>query len=128
MSLLKVSDLKRSFGSGENRLDVLKGVEMSLESGELVALMGPSGSGKSTLLNIIGGLLPADTGSIELDGKEYGCKGPAQVVDIRREKIGWIFQDFHLISHLSALDNVALSLEVAGGYKRRSRGKSNFGT
>ncbi len=114
MSLLKVSDLKRSFGSGENRLDVLKGVEMSLESGELVALMGPSGSGKSTLLNIIGGLLPADTGSIELDGKEYGCKGPAQVVDIRREKIGWIFQDFHLISHLSALDNVALSLEVAG--------------
>lgn len=114
MSLLKVSDLKRSFGSGENRLDVLKGVEMSIESGELVALMGPSGSGKSTLLNIIGGLLPADTGSIELDGKEYGCKGPAQVVDIRREKIGWIFQDFHLVAHLSALDNVALALEVAG--------------
>lgn len=114
MTLLKVSDLKKSFGSGQNRLDVLKGVEMTIESGELVALMGPSGSGKSTLLNIIGGLLPADSGVIDLAGKEYGCKGPAQVVDIRREQIGWIFQDFHLIEHLSALDNVALALEIAG--------------
>jgi putative ABC transport system ATP-binding protein len=114
MTLLQISGLKKSFGSGDNRLDVLKGVEISIERGELVALMGPSGSGKSTLLNIIGGLLPADNGVIELDGKKYGRQGPAQVVDIRREKIGWIFQDFHLIEHLSALDNVALALEIAG--------------
>jgi ABC-type lipoprotein export system ATPase subunit len=114
MALLNISDLKKSFGNGDNRLDVLKGVEITIERGELVALMGPSGSGKSTLLNIIGGLLPADNGVIELDGKKYGRQGPAQVVDIRREKIGWIFQDFHLIEHLSALDNVALALEIAG--------------
>ncbi|MBT5392344.1 MAG: ABC transporter ATP-binding protein [Euryarchaeota archaeon] len=87
---------------------------MSIQTGEMVALMGPSGSGKSTLLNIIGGLLAGDGGSIILGDKTYGQKNPASVVDIRRELVGWIFQDFHLLENLTALDNVAMALELAG--------------
>jgi putative ABC transport system ATP-binding protein len=104
----------KGFGSGSNRLEVLKGIDMEISRGEMVALMGPSGCGKSTLLNIIGGLLAGDEGSIDLDGRQYGLKGPANVVDIRREKVGWIFQDFHLLDHLNALDNVAIALEISG--------------
>ena len=108
--MLKVNGLTKSFGS----LNVLKGVNMQVEKGEMVALMGPSGSGKSTLLNIIGGLLAGDTGEINLDDRIYGTRGPASVVDVRRSKIGWIFQDFHLLDNLSALDNVAIALELSG--------------
>ena len=112
--MLIVDDLRKGFGSGANRLEVLNGVNMELKTGELVALMGPSGCGKSTLLNIIGGLLPADDGAITLDGRSYGQKNPSNVVDIRRECVGWIFQDFHLLEHLTAIDNVAMALELSG--------------
>jgi putative ABC transport system ATP-binding protein len=112
--MLIVDDLKKGFGSGSSRLEVLKGVDMKLEQGELVALMGPSGCGKSTLLNIIGGLLPADSGNIALKDKSYGLKNPSSVVDIRRECVGWIFQDFHLLENLTAIDNVAMALELSG--------------
>ena len=112
--MLDVSGLTKSFGTGSNKLQVLKGIEMTLKSGELVALMGPSGCGKSTLLNIIGGLLPADSGDIALKDRNYGLKNPSAVVDVRRTLVGWIFQDFHLLDHLSALDNVAMALEISG--------------
>jgi putative ABC transport system ATP-binding protein len=108
--MLEVHGLTKSFGS----LEVLKGVNMKVKKGEMVALMGPSGSGKSTLLNIIGGLLAGDGGSITLDERIYGKKGPSSVVDVRRNKVGWIFQDFHLLDNLSALDNVAIALELSG--------------
>lgn len=112
--MLNVSGLHRGFGSGSTRLEVLKGIDLSLKSGELVALMGPSGCGKSTLLNIIGGLLEADSGSISLKDFEYGTDHPRRLVDLRRRGVGWIFQDYHLLDHLSALDNVALALELSG--------------
>ena len=112
--MLGVVELTKSFGSGANKLQVLNGIEMSLKRGELVALMGPSGCGKSTLLNIIGGLLPADSGEITLEDRSYGLKNPSSVVDVRRGLVGWIFQDFHLLDHLSALDNVAMALEISG--------------
>ena len=112
--MLRVNDLTKGFGSGSNRLEVLKGIDFEMKRGELVALMGPSGCGKSTLWNIIGGLLPADGGEIDLDSRVYGLKNPSGVVDVRRNLVGWIFQDFHLLDHLSALDNVALALEISG--------------
>jgi putative ABC transport system ATP-binding protein len=112
--VLTVQDLKKGFGSGRRRLEVLKGIDLEIKSGELVALMGPSGCGKSTLLNIIGGLLEADSGSISLSEFNYGTKPPSRVVDVRRRGVGWIFQDFHLIDRLSALDNVIFALELSG--------------
>ena len=112
--MLSINGLTKSFGTGSGKLHVLKGIDMNIKSGELVALMGPSGCGKSTLLNIIGGLMPADSGQIELVSRKYGLKYPSSVVDVRRNLVGWIFQDFHLLDHLSALDNVSMALEISG--------------
>ena len=112
--MLQVSDLRKGFGSGRRRLEVLKGIDLEIKPGELVAMMGPSGCGKSTLLNIIGGLLEADSGSISLDEFNYGTKSPSRVVNVRRNGVGWIFQDFHLIARLNALDNVVFALELSG--------------
>ena len=120
MALLRVQELKKGFGSKtfNTRLEVLKGVNLEMKKGELVALMGPSGCGKSTLLNIIGGLLRVDSGKININSGEnnydYGTKNPSKVVNVRRNGVGWIFQDFHLLEQLTAHDNVALALEIKG--------------
>ena len=112
--MLRVSELKKGFGSGRNRLEVLKGINLEIQPRELVALMGPSGCGKSTLLNIIGGLLDGDSGEITLEEFSYGTRPPSKVVEIRRKGVGWIFQDFHLLDQLNALDNVIMALELSG--------------
>ena len=122
--MLQVTDLKKGFGSGSRRLEVLKGINMEVKAGELVSLMGPSGCGKSTLLNIIGGLLEADSGEITLDSFNYGTKSPNRVVDVRRSGVGWIFQDFHLVDRLDALDNVAFSLELSGMSSSEAEGRA----
>ena len=123
-AMLQVTDLKKGFGSGSRRLEVLKGINMEVKAGELVSLMGPSGCGKSTLLNIIGGLLEADSGEITLDSFNYGTKSPNRVVDVRRSGVGWIFQDFHLVDRLDALDNVAFSLELSGMSSSEAEGRA----
>ena len=122
--MLRVSELKKGFGSGTRRLEVLKGINMDVKAGELVSLMGPSGCGKSTLLNVIGGLLEADSGEITLDSFNYGTKSPNRVVDVRRSGVGWIFQDFHLVDRLDALDNVAFSLELSGMSSSEAEGRA----
>ena len=122
--MLQVTDLKKGFCSGSRRLEVLKGINMEVKAGELVSLMGPSGCGKSTLLNIIGGLLEADSGEISLGSFNYGTKSPNRVVDVRRSGVGWIFQDFHLVDRLDALDNVAFSLELSGMSSSEAEGRA----
>ena len=122
--MLQVTDLKKGFGSGSRRLEVLKGINMDVKEGELVSLMGPSGCGKSTLLNIIVGLLEADSGEISLGSFNYGTKSPNRVVDVRRSGVGWIFQDFHLVDRLDALDNVAFSLELSGMSSSEAEGRA----
>ena len=122
--MLRVSTLRKGFGSGSRRLEVLKGINMEVKAGELVSLMGPSGCGKSTLLNIIGGLLEADSGEISLGSFNYGTKSPNRVVDVRRSGVGWIFQDFHLVDRLDALDNVAFSLELSGMSSSEAEGRA----
>lgn len=112
--MLQVNDLRKGFGFGSRRIEVLKGIDLEIEQGELVALMGPSGCGKSTLLNIIGGLLAGDSGMVKLNEFTYGTRQPSGNVKIRRHGVGWIFQDFHLVDHLTALDNVALALGLSG--------------
>ena len=125
--MLEINGLHRGFGTGANRVEVLKGINLEMKKGELVALMGPSGCGKSTLLNIIGGLLAAEKGNIRLEERDYGLKGPSAVVDVRRHKVGWIFQDFHLLEHLSALDNVTMALEISGMPSSEAEKKSQKG-
>ena len=122
--MLEINGLTKSFGSGSSKLQVLNGIDLSLKRGELVALMGPSGCGKSTLLNIIGGLLAGDGGEIALNNRKYGRKGPSSVVDVRRDLVGWIFQDFHLLNNLSALDNVAMALELSGMNSKQAEHKA----
>ena len=122
--MLEINGLTKSFGSGASRLQVLNGIDLSLARGELVALMGPSGCGKSTLLNIIGGLLAGDGGEIILSERKYGRKGPSSVVDVRRDLVGWIFQDFHLLNNLSAIDNVAMALELSGMSSKHAEEKA----
>ena len=112
--LLSARDINKNFKVGKNKLAVLKKIDLSINSGELVALMGPSGSGKSTLLNILGGLLKADDGTVEIEGTVYGNQSPVQLNDLRRTKIGWIFQNPNLLDHLNALDNVAFALTLSG--------------
>lgn len=111
-SLLQLSGVCKSFAETKSRIQVLKGVSATVEQGDIVTLMGPSGSGKSTLLQIIGCLLKADTGRVLLAGREMNSAGEAQRVRMRRSELGFMFQDFHLVAGLSALDNVALGLRL----------------
>ena len=112
--MLIVKDLKKGFGSGGSRTEVLKGIDFTITRGEIVALMGSSGSGKSTLLNLVGGLLSAEAGLVNLSGTKYGTKSVVNLVDVRRNNVGWIFQSANLLEHLTAKDNVAFALTLAG--------------
>jgi len=104
---------------------VLKGIDLEMRETEFFALMGPSGSGKSTLLNIIGGLIPASSGSVNIDESELADLTDNELTEIRRNKVGWCFQDFNLIDNLSALENVVLAMNLAGkrGSDVEQRGK-----
>ena len=118
--MLKINQLHKSYPIGDSSLHVLKGIDLSVENGEMVAIMGSSGSGKSTLLNIIGMLDEADSGSYVLDGVPIKNLTEKKAAVYRNKFLGFIFQSFNLISYKNALENVALPLYYQG-LKRKDR-------
>ena len=112
---LELNQIKKSFGSGENRVQVLKGIDMAVENGEFCVLLGPSGSGKSTLLNILGGIDRADSGDILIDGERMADMNEKALTLYRRRHLGYIFQMYNLIPNLTVRENI----EVGAYLSRR---------
>lgn len=120
LTMLKINQLHKSYPIGDSSLHVLKGIDLEVETGEMVAIMGSSGSGKSTLLNIIGMLDEADSGDYILDGVPIKNLNEKKAAIYRNKFLGFIFQSFNLINYKNALENVALPLYYQG-LKRKER-------
>src|SRR5262245_4346338 len=112
--MITVRDLVMRLPSGGQSLTILDGVSLEVAAGEVVAVTGPSGSGKSTLLGLLAGLDTPSAGSITVDGVEVTRLGEAELARFRRRTIGFVFQSYHLIPTLTALENVAVPLELVG--------------
>lgn len=112
--LLDIRDLKKCFAVGESSVTVLDGVSLSLDAGEVVALTGESGSGKSTLLHIVGGLEPADSGSVVFDGRDITSLDDGARAALRRRSIGIVFQQFNLIPSLNVRQNLGFQARLSG--------------
>ena len=113
MALLKLTDICKDYQQGREPVRVLKNVDLTVEKGDYLAIMGPSGSGKTTLMNIIGCLDVPTSGSYQLDGRDLKDLTDDDLADIRNKHIGFVFQRFHLLPKMNALDNVALPLLYA---------------
>ena len=103
---LEIKGITKHFGDGESRVNVLKGIDVSMEKGEICVLLGPSGSGKSTLLNILGGIDQADDGYIAIDGERTGDMSEKELTLYRRKHLGYVFQMYNLIPNLSIRENI----------------------
>ena len=112
--LIDLSGINKSYRNGDQELQVLKNINLQVEEGEFLAIMGPSGSGKSTLMNIIGMLDRPSSGTYHLDGKEVARLGEKKLAKVRNQESGFVFQQFFLLSKLNALQNVELPLIYAG--------------
>ena len=113
MAILKLTDICKDYQQGREPVRVLKNINLTVEKGDYLAIMGPSGSGKTTLMNIIGCLDVPTSGTYELDGKNLKDLSDDDLADIRNRHIGFVFQHFHLLPKMTALDNVALPLLYA---------------
>ncbi|MBT1075975.1 ABC transporter ATP-binding protein [Geobacter grbiciae] len=113
-SLLEVMDLTKGYGSGETRVDVLKGINLTVAEGETIALVGASGTGKSTLLHIMGTLDRPTSGSVRFGGEDVFRLGDAALASFRNHSIGFVFQFHHLLPEFTALENVMMPLLIAG--------------
>lgn len=120
--MIYVKDLRKTYTNGKLSVEVLKGIDISIEKGEYVAIMGPSGSGKSTLLNILGCLDVLTSGKYELDGKEIDRLNENELSEVRCEKLGFVFQAYNLLAKLTARENVELPA-VYYGTSRKERKK-----
>jgi putative ABC transport system ATP-binding protein len=113
-AVVNATELTRRYGTGEAAVDALRGVSLSVQTGELVAIMGPSGSGKSTLMHILAGLDKPTSGEVEIGGEEITGMNDTELTKLRRRRIGFIFQFFNLLPMLTAEENVVLPLSIAG--------------
>jgi len=118
--LIKISNLKRDFQLGNETIYVLKGIDLKINKGEYVALMGPSGSGKSTLMNLLGCLDTPTSGTYILNGKDVSQMHDDDLAEIRNKEIGFVFQTFNLLPRTTALENVALPM-IYAGYSKQER-------
>ena len=123
MTILKLTDICKDYLQGKQTVRVLKNINLTVEQGDYLAIMGPSGSGKSTLMNIIGCLDVPTSGSYELNGKSLPTSDNA-LADIRNKYIGFVFQSFYLMPKLDAVDNVALPLLYAGVSLKERRARA----
>lgn len=114
MQIVKLTGICKDYQQGGTPVRVLKDIDLTVEQGEYIAIMGPSGSGKTTLMNLIGCLDVPTAGTYELEGKDLNDLTDDQLADIRNKSIGFVFQNFHLLPKMDALDNVALPLLYAG--------------
>lgn len=120
-TLIDLQDIRKTYGTGDAQVQALAGITLQVQEGELVAVMGASGSGKSTLLAISGGLERPDSGTTKVDGMELFSTPEKVLAKLRRQTIGYVFQDFNLIPSLTAIENVALPLELDGFSKSQAR-------
>ena len=114
MSILQVQNLKKVYGTGETAVHALDGVDLSVDKGEFVAVVGTSGSGKSTLLHMLGGLDRPTEGSVTVDGRELGSLKEEELTIFRRRKIGFVFQNYNLVPVLNVLENIVLPIRLDG--------------
>lgn len=115
---VRLKGVERTFGSGDAAVHALKGIDLEIESGELVVILGPSGSGKTTLCNIIGGIDAASAGGVHVAGIDIEGRAPVELAEFRREHVGFIFQFFNLIATLTARENIEIIVEMTGrGHK-----------
>jgi putative ABC transport system ATP-binding protein len=119
-SLIDIKQIKRDFQLGNETINVLKGIDLQINKGEYVALMGPSGSGKSTLMNLLGCLDTPTSGNYTLNGKDVSQMHDDDLAEIRNKEIGFVFQTFNLLPRTTALDNVALPM-IYAGYSKAER-------
>ncbi|MFN7924761.1 MAG: ABC transporter ATP-binding protein [Bryobacteraceae bacterium] len=111
--IIEIAKLRKTYKLGDVVVEALRGVDLDIEQGDFVAIAGPSGSGKSTLFNVLGGLTPATSGSIKIDGVDMASMSEAQLTDLRKTKIGFVFQKYNLLPTLSAGDNIAIACDIA---------------
>src|ERR671918_2326209 len=114
MPLIETEDLWKTYQMGDEEIHALRGVSIQIERGEYVAIMGPSGSGKSTLMNLIGCLDTATSGSYELGGENVAGVTRDQLAEIRNRRVGFVFQNFNLLPHISAQENVEMPMLFGG--------------
>ena len=112
--MIRLSNVTKSVAEGPSRIDILRGVDLQVEPGEVLGVLGPSGSGKSTLLHLIGGVDQPSSGEIEVNGVVLNGLDRAQLARFRRENIGFVFQSYHLLPDITALRNVEVPLRLAG--------------
>ena len=115
MIILQTKDLKKYYGSGDTQVRALDGVDLQVENGEFVAIVGTSGSGKSTLLHMLGGLDRPTSGSVVVDGRDLSTLKDEELTVFRRRKIGFVFQAYNLVPVLSVYENIVLPIQLDGG-------------